>query len=64
MLKPCICKRPAVILLGDEEGTFAISCWSDDCDQSPVIYQADNKRSRVAAIRTWNDRWKRSRSRG
>lgn len=57
-LEPCPkCGRPALIGEGTAN-TWQIGCFRDDCDQKPVKYQDGNKRSRAAAIRTWNERRK------
>ncbi len=58
-LNPCHkCRRPAMV--GDGPGdTWKIGCFRDGCDCEPIRYQANNKRSRAAAVRAWNERWRK-----
>lgn len=58
-LEPChLCHRPA--LVGEGPGdTWQIGCFRDDCECTPITYRANSKRSRSAAIRTWNARRKK-----
>ncbi len=55
-LEPChLCGRPA--LVGEGTGnTWQIACFRDDCNCKPIRYKDGNRRSRAAAIRTWNNR--------
>ena len=59
-LKPCHkCGSPAVVELVEKpEGSesWKITCSREECICKPVFYREGNKKSRAAAVRTWNSR--------
>ena len=58
-LEPCAeCGRPAKTV-GGPGSLISIGCFRTGCRCVPVTYWVGNNRSRSAAIRSWNFRWKK-----
>ena len=58
-LEPCAeCGRPAKTVAGTGS-LISIGCFRTGCRCVPVTYWVGNNRSRSAAIRSWNFRWKK-----
>ena len=58
-LEPCAeCGRSAKTVAGPGS-LISIGCFRTGCRCVPVTYWVGNNRSRSAAIRSWNFRWKK-----
>ena len=58
-IEPCAeCGRPAKTVAGPGS-LISIGCFRTGCRCVPVTYWVGNNRSRSAAIRSWNFRWKK-----